>query len=36
MGWSTHLNTMQFDYGAFVQEFDETVQYSKAHPGVSV
>ena len=35
MGWSTYLNTMQFDYGAFVQEFDKIVEYSKAHSGVS-
>ena len=24
MGWSTYLNTMQFDYDAFVEEFDQT------------
>jgi AhpD family alkylhydroperoxidase len=35
MGWSTYLNTMQFDYDAFVQEFDKIVEYSKAHAGVS-
>ena len=35
MGWSTYLNTMQFDYGAFVQEFDKIVEYSKAHAGAS-
>ena len=23
MGWSTYLNTMQFDYDRFVQEFDQ-------------
>jgi AhpD family alkylhydroperoxidase len=23
MGWSTYLNTMQFDYDEFVQEFDQ-------------
>jgi AhpD family alkylhydroperoxidase len=23
MGWSTYLNTMQFDYDAFVTEFDQ-------------
>jgi AhpD family alkylhydroperoxidase len=23
MGWSTYLNTLQFDYDAFVQEFDQ-------------
>lgn len=23
MGWSTYLNTMQFDYDAFVEEFDQ-------------
>jgi AhpD family alkylhydroperoxidase len=23
MGWSTYLNTLQFDYDAFVEEFDQ-------------
>jgi hypothetical protein len=23
MGWSTYLNTLQFDYDAFVAEFDQ-------------
>jgi hypothetical protein len=23
MGWSTYLNTLQFDYDKFVQEFDQ-------------
>jgi AhpD family alkylhydroperoxidase len=23
MGWSTYLNTMQFDYDKFVREFDQ-------------
>jgi AhpD family alkylhydroperoxidase len=23
MGWSTYLNTLQFDYDAFVREFDQ-------------
>jgi AhpD family alkylhydroperoxidase len=27
MGWSTYLNTLQFDYDAFVKEFDQSVAY---------
>jgi hypothetical protein len=23
MGWSTYLNTLQFDYDEFVREFDQ-------------
>ena len=23
MGWSTYLNTLQFDYDEFTQEFDQ-------------
>jgi hypothetical protein len=23
MGWSTYLNTLQFDYDAFTSEFDQ-------------
>jgi AhpD family alkylhydroperoxidase len=27
MGWSTYLNTLQFDYDEFVQEFDQVTAY---------
>ena len=27
MGWSTYLNTLQFDYDAFVDEFDQCTAY---------
>jgi AhpD family alkylhydroperoxidase len=30
MGWSTYLNTLQFDYDEFVREFDQIVTYAKA------
>jgi hypothetical protein len=27
MGWSTYLNTLQFDYDQFVQEFDQVTAH---------
>jgi AhpD family alkylhydroperoxidase len=27
MGWSTYLNTLQFDYDAFVKEFDQVAAH---------
>jgi AhpD family alkylhydroperoxidase len=27
MGWSTYLNTLQFDYDQFVSEFDQSAEY---------
>jgi len=27
MGWSTYLNTMQFDYDQFIAEFDQVTTY---------
>jgi AhpD family alkylhydroperoxidase len=27
MGWSTYLNTLQFDYDAFVSEFDQATSH---------
>jgi AhpD family alkylhydroperoxidase len=27
MGWSTYLNTLQFDYDAFVAEFDQVTEH---------
>ena len=27
MGWSTYLNTLQFDYDAFVAEFDQSLEH---------
>jgi AhpD family alkylhydroperoxidase len=29
MGWSTYLNTLQFDYDEFVKEFDQATAYIK-------
>ena len=31
MGWSTYLNTLQFDYDAFVAEFDQITAHIRAH-----
>jgi AhpD family alkylhydroperoxidase len=33
MGWSTYLNTLQFDYDEFVREFDQIVEHAKAAAG---
>lgn len=30
MGWSTYLNTMQFDYDEFVEEFDRVAAHVRA------
>ena len=30
MGWSTYLNTLQFDYDAFVVEFDQIADHVRA------
>ena len=30
MGWSTYLNTLQFDYDEFVQEFDQITAHVRA------
>jgi hypothetical protein len=27
MGWSTYLNTLQFDYDAFTAEFDQVTAH---------
>jgi AhpD family alkylhydroperoxidase len=27
MGWSTYLNTLQFDYDAFTEEFDQVTEH---------
>jgi AhpD family alkylhydroperoxidase len=27
MGWSTYLNTLQFDYDSFVREFDQATEH---------
>ena len=27
MGWSTYLNTLQFDYDAFTAEFDQVTEH---------
>jgi AhpD family alkylhydroperoxidase len=31
MGWSTYLNTLQFDYDEFVREFDQSTAYVRDH-----
>ncbi len=31
MGWSTYLNTLQFDYDKFVEEFDQMAAYVREH-----
>jgi hypothetical protein len=30
MGWSTYLNSMQFDYDEFVEEFDRVAAHVRA------
>src|ERR671938_577831 len=34
MGWSTYLNTLQFDYDEFVEEFDQATAYIKEQMAV--
>ena len=29
MGWSTYLNTLQFDYDQFVSEFDQVMEHAR-------
>jgi AhpD family alkylhydroperoxidase len=31
MGWSTYLNTLQFDYDKFVEEFDQIAAHVREH-----
>ena len=33
MGWSTYLNTLQFDYDAFVTEFDQITSHIRQQMG---
>ena len=33
MGWSTYLNTLQFDYDAFVAEFDQVTAHIRQQMG---
>jgi AhpD family alkylhydroperoxidase len=33
MGWSTYLNTLQFDYDAFVEEFDQVSAHIREQAG---
>jgi AhpD family alkylhydroperoxidase len=33
MGWSTYLNTLQFDYDAFVAEFDQVTAHVREQMG---
>src|SRR5216683_6596500 len=33
MGWSTYLNTLQFDYDAFVAEFDQITSHIREQMG---
>jgi hypothetical protein len=30
MGWSTYLNSMQFDYDEFCREFDQIAEHVRA------
>ena len=34
MGWSTYLNTLQFDYDAFTEEFDQVTAHIRQQMGV--
>ena len=34
MGWSTYLNTLQFDYDAFTAEFDQMAAHIREQMGV--
>jgi AhpD family alkylhydroperoxidase len=34
MGWSTYLNTLQFDYDEFVEEFDQIAAHVRAQMAV--
>ena len=36
MGWSTYLNTLQFDYDRFVQEFDQIAEHVRSEMAVTV
>lgn len=36
MGWSTYLNTLQFDYDRFKQEFDQIAAHVRAQMGAAV
>ena len=31
MGWSTYLNTLQFDYDKFAAEFDQVTDHVREH-----
>jgi hypothetical protein len=35
MGWSTYLNTLQFDYDEFTAEFDQITAHVRAQMGVA-
>jgi AhpD family alkylhydroperoxidase len=36
MGWSTYLNTRQFDYDRFVREFDQIAEHVREQMAVAV
>jgi AhpD family alkylhydroperoxidase len=36
MGWSTYLNTLQFDYGEFTAEFDRITAHAREQTAASV
>jgi AhpD family alkylhydroperoxidase len=36
MGWSTYLNTLQFDYDQFTSEFDQSVAYVREQMAAGV
>lgn len=35
MGWSTYLNTLQFDYGEFTAEFDQITAHAREQTAAS-
>jgi len=36
MGWSTYLNTLQFDYDKFVEEFDQIAEHVRSQSMAAV
>jgi hypothetical protein len=35
MGWSTYLNTLQFDYEEFTREFDQIAEHVREQMGAA-
>ena len=36
MGWSTYLNTVQYDYDLFKQEFDQIAEHVRSQQAAAV